>query len=233
MTYHRLLGIPVEERHVVSICGAGGKTTLMHILAREACGRAPTALFTTTHIFPPEDPMVDLPEPFREEACRASWAAGRIAAAGRRLWQERRFGPPEEEIMAWLCRQARAVYVESDGSRRLPLKFPAAWEPVLRPETTHTVVVAGLSCLDRPAEEVLHRPELARAALGELGRTVDEQTVARVLWAGYGALDPVFVLNQADTPQQKARGAETARLLRELGAGTVAVCSLRHDGEPG
>ena len=35
MVLHELLCLPEREKHVVSLCGGGGKTTLMYALARE------------------------------------------------------------------------------------------------------------------------------------------------------------------------------------------------------
>ena len=35
MVLHELLGLPEREKHVVSLCGGGGKTTLMYALARD------------------------------------------------------------------------------------------------------------------------------------------------------------------------------------------------------
>ena len=55
MVLHELLCLPEREKHVVSLCGGGGKTTLMYALARETKAVMPTALFTTTHIMTPSD----------------------------------------------------------------------------------------------------------------------------------------------------------------------------------
>ena len=228
MTVHELLGLPAEEKHVVSLCGGGGKTTLLYRLARESRRRVSTALFTTTHLFRPAAEDICLTAPLDRAACAAAWARGEIAASGRDLPAEGRFGPPAEEEMAWLCRNARAVYIEADGARRLPLKYPAAWEPVIRPETTHVVAVAGLSALDAPVDRALHRAALAREALGFDGETITEELMARVLWAGYGRFAPVFLLNQADTPELRARGEAVCARLRDLGAGRAAVASLEN-----
>jgi hypothetical protein len=148
-------------------------------------------------------------------------------AAGHYLESERRFGPPMVPEIRWLLENAGAVYIEADGSKRLPLKYPAPWEPVLLPETTATVAVAGLSALGRPVDGVFHRADLAREALGFEDEVVSETLMARVLWAGYGRYGPVFLLNQADLPGAGERGARTAALLWELGAGHVAVAALR------
>ena len=59
------------------------------------------------------------------------------------------------------------VLVEADGSKRLPVKAPAPWEPVV-PEGTDLVVgVVGLDALGRPMDErTVHRPQLFAAVTG-------------------------------------------------------------------
>ncbi len=108
----------------------------------------------------------------------------------------------------------------------MPLKFPAPWEPVIRPETTHVIVVAGLSGLGRPAEEVIHRLALAREEMEIPDGPVSEETAARLLWKGYARFSPIFVLNQADDNALRERGEHIAALLRSFGAERTAVISL-------
>lgn len=226
MVLHELLGLPEREKHVISLCGGGGKTTLMYALARETKAIMPTALFTTTHIMPPSDADVVLSVPFSVEECRAAWREGRIAASGTFLSEERKFGAPGEEAMRFLCREAEAVIIEADGARRLPVKFPAAWEPVIRPETTHTVVVAGLSALGKNPAEIVHRYALAKEAVDLSGDALKEKPMAELLWAGYGHFDPIFFLNQADTPELMERGEQICAMLRALGARRAVTGSL-------
>ena len=147
----------------------------MYALARETKAIMPTALFTTTHIMTPSDADVVLSVPFSAEECRAAWREGKIASSGTFLSEERKFGAPEEETMCFLCREASAVIIEADGARRLPVKFPAAWEPVIRPETTHTVVVAGLSALGKNPEEIVHRYALAKESVDLSGDLLTEK----------------------------------------------------------
>jgi probable selenium-dependent hydroxylase accessory protein YqeC len=228
MSVHELLGIRAGEKNIVSICGGGGKTILMHLLAHEAMHAGVTVvMMTTSHISRPEGNSVEAVESLSPSACRAVWRQGKIVAAGHFLAAEQRYGPPTEPEIRWLLENAGAVYIEADGSKRLPLKYPAPWEPVLRPETGLTVAVAGLSALGRPVEKVFHRADLARKALGFSDDVVSEPLMARVLWAGYGQYDPVFLLNQADLPGGREKGETTAAMLRELGAGHTAVVSLR------
>lgn len=226
MVLHELLGLPEREKHVVSLCGGGGKTTLMYALARETKALMPTALFTTTHIMPPSDEDVVLSLPFSEDVCRAAWREGKIASSGVFLAKERKFGAPEEEAMRFLCREAKAVIIEADGARRLPVKFPAAWEPVIRPETTHTIVVAGLSALGKNPAEIVHRHALAKDFVDFSEDSLTEKPMAELLWTGYGRYDPIFFINQADTPELMERGEQICALLRALGARRAVTGSL-------
>ena len=226
MTLHDILGIPMEEKHVVSLCGAGGKTTLMYALARECREHMPTAIFTTTHIFPPSGEDFALLRPFSETECLLAWERKMIVSAGTPTEDGRKFGPPEEPASAFLCREGSAVIIEADGSRRMPLKYPGPWEPVIRPETTHVVVVAGLSALGRSPEEAIHRLALARDVMDIPDAPVDADAAAELMWRGYGRFSPVFLLNQADTPQLREQGERMAYRLRKLGAERTAVLAL-------
>ena len=148
MVLHELLGLPEREKHVVSLCGGGGKTTLMYALARETKTILPTALFTTTHIMTPSDADVVLSVPFSAEECRAAWREGKIASSGTFLSEERKFGAPGEDAMRFLCREASAVIIEADGARRLPVKFPAAL-------AKNTVDLSGGSLTEKQMAELL------------------------------------------------------------------------------
>ena len=227
MTLHEILGLPTDEKHVVSICGAGGKTSLMYALSRESRQTVPTSIFTSTHIYPPDIDGVVLLQPFSETECRRAWEQGKTVCAGNRSVKDGKFGPPDEAAAGFLCREGTAVYIEADGSRRMPLKYPAPWEPVIRPDTTEVIVVAGLSALGRPPEEVIHRLALAREIMDIPDGPVDPDTAGELMWNGYGRFSPVFLLNQADTPDRRDKGERMAARLRELGAKRTAVLSLR------
>ncbi|MCE7869200.1 putative selenium-dependent hydroxylase accessory protein YqeC [bacterium CPR1] len=164
---------PVDR---VSLIGGGGKTTLLYQLGREARERGwPVVLSTTTR----------MAAPTRDEAL---WA---VPAEPGKLQ-----GPGMEALEGV---QDRLLVVEADGSRGLPLKGHASHEPVLLASTTTLVVVAGVSALGQPLEQVAHRSELLAARLGcALSQVVDDELFLRALsLMGPGAAP---VLNQADDP---------------------------------
>ena len=95
------------------------------------------------------------------------------------------------------------VLVEADGSKRLPAKAHAAWEPVLPPERNRTVCVFGASALGQPIQDAAHRPELY-ASLAEVSpeAVITPAIAARVL-AKEGGFDVLFI-NQADVLEDPA-----------------------------
>lgn len=62
---------------------------------------------------------------------------------------------------------ADLVLVEADGSRRLPLKYPNATEPVVPEDTDLILAVTGLSALGKDPAKFCHRKELAVEALAK------------------------------------------------------------------
>lgn len=223
---------------VTSVIGSGGKSTLLAALAAELPGTV--ALTTTTHVLPFDGvPLLVSPTPgdvARElrrsrVVCVGSWAAagghgvppatsGGHAAPGSRAAPPK-LAAPECGVEA-LADVADYVLVEADGSRRLPLKAHAAWEPVVPACSGRTVLVVGASGLGRPVREAVHRPEVFCELAGcAPDDPATAQRVARAINAE--ALADVALVNQADAPG--ALGA--ARELGVLLAVPTLVGSLR------
>ena len=108
-----------EKNHVISLVGAGGKTTLMYALARRFAGNgARTLITTTTHIYRPEgDVWARSPDAIESLWRRGSYAvAGRLARDGQ---PEKLTGLPEQELNMYIG-MADIVLIEADGAKRMP-----------------------------------------------------------------------------------------------------------------
>lgn len=191
---------------ITSVVGSGGKTTLLAALARELPGTV--VLTTTTHILPFEG-VPTLVSPTTDEVTRAL-GTSRVVCVGSRAEGGKLVAGPLP--CARLAELAGHVLVEADGSRRLPLKAHAPWEPVVPEGSGRIVLVVGASGLDRPVAEAVHRPETFCALAGcDPDDDATPELVARVLRAE--ALADVVVVNQADTPELLDRALELARML--------------------
>jgi probable selenium-dependent hydroxylase accessory protein YqeC len=217
----------IRRGDVVSVVGAGGKTTLVYRLAADARAAGMRVLVTTTtHMGTlPEattGPLLVEEEGRGTEAVVAALAeAGRATLLGRRIRDDKLEGVAPERVDA-LCSSADLTLVEADGARGRSLKVPASHEPVLPRQTSLVVVVAALDVLGEPlTEECIHRLDLVSAASGTgVGEAVDEDTVVSCLRyaRGYlsrlprGARAAVF-LNKVEDGERRGAAARIARRL--------------------
>ena len=222
-----LRALRINAGDVVSVAGAGGKTTLVYRLAHEAQRAGLRVIVTTTtHMGTPPG---DAPGPvlIEEEGDilpslnEALATQGRATVLGRRLREDKLEGLPPERVDS-LRRLADLVIVEADGARGRSLKVPAAHEPVVPQSTTLLVVLAAMDVLGAPlGEERVHRIDEVRAATGlAAGSLVDEEAMVAALLApdGYlrhftpGRRTAVF-LNKAETLPSWSAAARISRRL--------------------
>ena len=107
------------------------------------------------------------------------------------------------EPLGELAQRFDYVLAEADGSKRLPLKAHAAWEPVIPSGTANIDWIVGASGFDKPINEAVHHPELFCVRCGcELTDTATPERVAQVLNAELRMLNlnnARIMLNQVDT----------------------------------
>ncbi len=202
---------------VLSVAGAGGKTSLIRRLAWECGKQGRTVLVTTTtHMYRP----VRFGVSGGAEEARKALERQRIAVLGKPAGEK--IGFPGEDACREAGRYAQVLLCEADGSRRLPLKAPGTGEPVILPGSAVILCVLGLSALGHSGGQVCHRLEAAEKICPGLGsRPVREEDMAALMGEGYlrplrrafpgAAVLPVF--SQADTPE---REAAAKRLLERL-----------------
>jgi molybdenum cofactor cytidylyltransferase len=217
------LGISAGD--LVSIAGAGGKTSLMYALGRELAARGERVLLTTTtKIFFPEGREVGgvvLGPENQEtmESIKSRLEEGGPLLAGRDRQQAKIVGFSAWFVDALHAQSGRATVVsECDGAMGKSLKVPRGWEPVLPPATTVYVVVIGADCLGRPLRsETVFEPEAFGALAGVApGTEVDVRLVARMMLAPESYVDRkppgarlcVFI-NKWDAVHSGAGGRET------------------------
>ncbi|MBJ3592261.1 putative selenium-dependent hydroxylase accessory protein YqeC [Salmonella enterica subsp. enterica serovar Saintpaul] len=151
---------------IISVVGAGGKTSTLFWLAKwfRAQGRR-VIVTTTTHMFLPDDacPVIFCREPARLPhailmqpmlACFHAWKAQAGKARG--------FSPPAIDALA-ARPECDVILVEADGAHGYPLKAPDEHEPCIPQSSCCVIAITGGHMLGMPvgAESVHRWPRFA------------------------------------------------------------------------
>ena len=221
----------IEKNHrIVSIVGAGGKSTLMETLARKLTGYGHRVLnTTTTHIWQPADGTYAA----SLEEAEQLWNRGYYAVAGVPD-QKCRLTALREEDMRCYMKAADIIFIEADGARRMPCKLPAAHEPVILEESSLVIGVMGMDCLGQRIKDCCFRWQEGAAWLdAEGGERMTPELAARILSSEQGTRKNcggrayAVVLNKCDTAELLMQAEDIKNKLEKYGIKEVVKTSLK------
>lgn len=224
----------LAERELISLVGAGGKTTLMFRLANElflAGKRVITT--TTTRIMEPateETPLL-IVEADEEKAAGAARDALRkyhhITLAQERLGAGKLKGVTSRLIGdLWDSPEVEYLIVEADGAAGRPVKAPREWEPVIPPDSTLVIAILGIDGMGRDLQEenVFQAAIISRITGLPLGEKITDEAFALLLTHREGVFKGaplssrvVAFLNKVDVPDGIARARAVSRRILEKG----------------
>jgi probable selenium-dependent hydroxylase accessory protein YqeC len=151
--------LDLKSKEVISLVGAGGKTTLMFRLAKElllAGKKVVTA--TTTKIMEPsseETPCLFVQsdeEKLKQLALQHIDQFRHITLARERIESMKLKGiSPDLVSLLWNSPEIDMMIIEADGAAGRPVKAPREWEPVI---PSHTTLVIGLLGVDGVGKEL-------------------------------------------------------------------------------
>ena len=219
----RKLKLRLPECTAVAFTGGGGKTSLIFRLAEELTETGKrTIIVTTTHMAYTAD------RPFAENGDRKTvrknlFRCGYTVAASLEKDSGKLCGLPEDQ-MKDLRDECDVMLIEADGYRRLAVKVPEGWEPVI-PDFADTVVgVIGLDALGKPICRTAHRAELTASFLKKKPEdTVTPEDFVKIASSENGLRKNVgerlyrVYLNKADTLPSHEIPEEICRKLKKKG----------------
>ncbi len=223
------LGIEKSSNPVISVVGAGGKTTLIKRVAEEYRNKGiPVIVTTTTHMVVEEQPW--FLTSLSIEKVKAVINVQGMAWVGCPAYGGK-MKAPSSGFLKQLLNLGYPVLIEADGARRLPIKVPAEHEPVISKETTHVISVYGLDALGKTFAEVCFRQELAAHLLGKsIKDTITEKDVATLACDNRAGRKGVtdfmsyqVVLNKADILEGEDEALKICRLAEMQGQKSLIV----------
>ena len=140
---------------IIAVVGAGGKTTRIHKLAEQYRKLGKKVLVTTTTHMYLEDGCVlsGNVEEIIEKLNTCEYCMAGVEEENDR----RKIKELPQNVYKEVCEYADVVLVEADGSKGMPVKFPADYEPVIPDNVTEIHIVMGLRGIGHPIKDVCHR----------------------------------------------------------------------------
>jgi probable selenium-dependent hydroxylase accessory protein YqeC len=233
MTLSEALNIDLSIFELISVVGAGGKTSTLFRLAQElkACGKS-VLVTTTTNMASSEASRADrvIVDCSKDLCLFSQVEPGTIVCLGGSMVNDRgklKGVDPEYISEIYQKHVFDFIVVEADGSKRKPIKAPAHYEPLIPSATTRVIGVIGLDALGKAiTEEHVHRPELFCSVTGKnMGDIIDRQCLVSLIISKNGLFKNVgegcrklVVLNKADYPDREEEGRLVANELKRTQA---------------
>jgi probable selenium-dependent hydroxylase accessory protein YqeC len=211
--------LDVPDGALVSLVGAGGKTSLMYGLGREAVAAGRAALLTTTTrvLYPAAEQGVSVvlgeeTEATTREIRDRLGGCGPVLAGRARLEEKIAGFSPAYVDALHHGESAWTVVVECDGAMGGSLKVPREFEPPLAESTDIYVVVVGADCLGGrlDSREVFNPEAVASVAGVEMCAPVDRDVVVR------------SVVSPGSYLGRKPAAARCCVFINKVGVGTAA-----------
>ena len=226
--------LSLGERSVVSLVGAGGKTSLMYSLAHELCSEGKKVLTTTTtRIFMPtekESPVTiveESTEKIIEKARALTRDNNHITLGTEYLSAQGKLAGALPEVLESIHETNIFDYlvIEADGAARRSLKACSADEPVVPRFSDSIISLVGLDVIGKPLEEQwVFRSKLFSTITNlSLKQKITAASVAKILIHDMASIDigkkdvlKVVFLNKADKNELIEVAEEVAASLETL-----------------
>jgi probable selenium-dependent hydroxylase accessory protein YqeC len=224
------LGIKTKE--VISLTGAGGKTTLMFRLAKELLLEGKKVVTTTTTKIlepaPEETPYLFI-DPDEEKVrqfitCHLS-EYGHITIARERLESGKLRGISSTLVNGlWSLEGIDMMIIEADGAAGRPVKAPREGEPVIPPNTTLVVAILGVDGIGKELNEenVFQAEGISEITGIPVGEKMTEEAIAVLMTHPKGVFKGtpsssrvVAFLNKVDIPEGRERARRVAQKIFE------------------
>lgn len=219
LTLEAYLDEKVQSKHpfMVSVVGAGGKTSTMNFM-KDRYGKARKLLYTTTTAtLMPEDAagVIWMGEQTEMRPCEFPSDQLYVCVFKNSVSERKVKG-----ISAEICDDfyerfgAELILVEADGAKMKSMKAYASYEPVIPSQTDLVIVILGLSSFEREiTDRTVHRTEALEKLIGKgIGDYLAYEDIPRLFKGENGFLKGVpetakvcVMLNQSDVVASSKR----------------------------
>ncbi|WP_315110956.1 selenium cofactor biosynthesis protein YqeC [Clostridium intestinale] len=228
--------LDVRLGDVITIVGAGGKTTLMFTLGEELRGEGKVLITTTTKIYMPETHQFDFLEIDFHKFNRNVINKG-IYIYGESVDSENKIKGLSLKLLEKQLHKFDYVLVEGDGSKKKPLKGWREDEPVVSSNTTRTVGVLSIEVVGKKINEGnIHRVDrFLDITNSNLGEVIDLEMITSLVFHEKGLFkdtkgEKILFINKVESYKDKMLAECLKEKIKKINNGYIdkIICgSLR------
>lgn len=164
------LEIDIQKDKIITIVGAGGKTSTMFRLGEEISNLNRKTIVTTTTQMALEEDFVLVEDECDLKKIEQILETSNLIKIGKKE-SDYKIKCLDFDLLQKAISICDNVLIEGDGSKRLPLKVPRENEPVIIKSTNLVIGIIGIDCLGKKIKDVCHRPD---SVANFLQKSVDE-----------------------------------------------------------
>jgi len=225
--------LSLGSKGVISLVGAGGKTSLMYALARELVSSGRRVLTTTTtRIFMPEGDhfsaaiISDVAGEITAQAEVLLKDHSHLTAGSAFLKDQNKLNGLKPAVIESILHSGLFdfIIIEADGAARRPLKACAPHEPVVPLFSDRIVALAGLDAVAKPLTgELVFRSSIFSRVTGLAPmQEITESSIASVMLHDMSAISDtgrasmrIAFLNKADNRERRQAGERIAAIFEK------------------
>lgn len=212
----------MQGHQIIFLLGSGGKTSMMWYLAQCYKQKQERVLIsTTTKIGYPSQAIYDFLS--TDNFSSLIHAKSGITVAGSSCHDGQKLTMPADPLFRESFSHFDKVFLEADGSKQLPLKGWAAFEPVILPETTVSIGLLPISVIGKVVnEQIIHRlPLFLKCTDTKKDDLVSVQTLIDIITAPSGLFAKrqsvcILCLNQVDSKEKLTQARQLVSLLPKI-----------------
>ncbi|MTI70383.1 MAG: putative selenium-dependent hydroxylase accessory protein YqeC [Firmicutes bacterium] len=199
----------IDRLELISIVGAGGKTSTIYTLAKELKSENKKVLIaSTTKMYYPNKKFIDNIFLLDNDIEYKNIPQGSITVIGHKV--KNKIGRVSSDYINKLYKKGLfdVILVEADGARKKTIKAPETYEPVIPSKSTKVIGILGLDSYKKSINvENVHRVDRFReATLSKPSQLIDETIIKRLVLNPKGlfkgvseSMEKYLLLNKLDT----------------------------------
>lgn len=208
--------IDLKNGDIVSVVGSGGKTTFMYKLSKELSNKKVVITTSTKMFIPKEDEKFNII--FLNESKKINLEKGINFLIGEIVSENKCH--TDVELIDENIHGFDYLLIESDGSKRKPLKGWNETEPVISKRTNKTVGIIPIDIIGKIAkEDIIHRIEkFSKISLISEGEEITPEAIANVISNKNGLFknsvgEKILFLNKIENKKQYEMACKLLKIL--------------------